>query len=466
MGSSFNKAYPTAQRLYTFIHTQMPANAPGSLSSSEYANVTAYILAQNSRIGGGATGKSGATTGTPAPGSQGTNEIVRTATAATARFAGIPTNARIGVTDEMMRSARNDDANWLIDGRTYDNDRYSGLSQINTANVQSLAPVAIIQTGFAASFETTPLVSDGVMYITTPVVNDKMKVMAVNAATGMRYWETTYTLGSFQICCGPVNRGAAAAYGMIYFVTLDDKLIALDARTGQQRWITTITDAAGGYSETMAPVVYNGSIIVGSAGGEWALRGFVASYDAHTGKQRWRWYSTDPRTYSGDSWKYGGAMVWTTPAIDTQRNLLIFSTGNPNPDLNGAGRKGDNHWSDSIVALDARNGQFKWGYQEVKHDVWDYDAVSPVLLFDVTMNGKTIPAAGEAGKVGWFFIVNRQTGALIRRSEPYVRMTKNMFSQPTRTGVKMLPGANGGAEWSPAAYSPKRISCTSSAWTN
>ncbi|HEY5340638.1 MAG TPA: PQQ-binding-like beta-propeller repeat protein, partial [Candidatus Aquilonibacter sp.] len=253
----------------------------------------------------------------------------------------------------------------------------------------------------------------------------------------------------------PVNRGAAVAYGMVYVVTLDDKLLALDARTGKERWVTSVADSKLAYSETLAPIAYDGMVVVGSAGGEWALRGFVAAYDAKSGKQRWRWWATDPKTYLGDSWKTGGAMAWTTPALDAKRGLLIFSTGNPNPDLNGTSRKGDNRWSDSIVALDAHTGKFKWGYQEIKHDVWDYDATSPVVLFDVTVNGKTVPAAGEAGKVGWFFIVNRETGKLIRKSEPYVRMTKNMFTTPTKAGVYMLPGANGGAEWSPSAYSPQ-----------
>ena len=134
---------------------------------------------------------------------------------------------------------------------------------------------------------------------------------------------------------------------------------------------------------------------------------------------------------------------------------MIFSTGNPNPDLSGVNRHGDNLYTDSIVALDVKSGALKWYYQEVKHDVWDYDAVSPVVLFDVVENGTTIPAAGEAGKVGWFFIVDRRTGRLIRKSDPYVLMSKNMFATPTQAGVEMLPGANGGAEWSPAAWSPK-----------
>ena len=199
--------------------------------------------------------------------------------------------------------------------------------------------------------------------------------------------------------------------------------------------------------------IYKNQVIIGSAGGEWAIRGFVASYNATTGKQNWRWQSTDPKTYAGNSYKSGGGMVWTTPAIDVDRGLVVFSTGNPNPDLYGNDRKGDNLYSDSIVALGLSNGKLRWAYQEVKHDVWDYDAVSPVVFFDVDVDGKTVHAAGEAGKVGWFFIVDRETGKLVRKSDPYVAFSSNAFSQPTKKGVDMLPGANGGAEWSPPAYS-------------
>ncbi len=265
----------------------------------------------------------------------------------------------------------------------------------------------------------------------------------------------TYNLGQFQICCGPVNRGVALGYGRVYVVTLDDHLLALDATDGHTVFDTTIVESKDGYSETLAPQIYNGMVIVGSAGGEWALRGFVAAFDADNGSQRWRWASTDPKTYDGNSWQGGGAMVWTTPAIDPKLGLVIFSTGNPNPDLDGTSRRGDNLYSDSIVALDVHTGQLKWHYQEVPHDVWDYDAVSNVVLFDVQENGVAIPAAAEAGKVGWVFIVDRRTGRLIRKSDPYVLMSKNMFTTPTREGVDMLPGANGGAEWSPPAYSPQ-----------
>ena len=228
----------------------------------------------------------------------------------------------------------------------------------------------------------------------------------------------------------------------------------MDAVTGKEVWKTKVADAQAGYSETMTPQVYNHQVIIGSAGGEWPIRGFVASYDAANGTQTWRWNTTDNgKTWAGESWKTGGGTVWTTPAIDTKLGLLIFSTGNPNPDLDGSKRAGDNLYTDSIVALHIKDGTLAWYYQEVKHDVWDYDAVSNVVLFDARQNGKMVPAAGEAGKTAFFYILDRRTGKLIRRSQPY-DMQKNMFAQPTKAGVQSLHGANGGAEWSPPAFSP------------
>jgi PQQ-dependent dehydrogenase (methanol/ethanol family) len=453
----------TAAPLYDFISRQMPQNSPGSLSQQQYLDVTAYILSRNGFPSGntplniaslGQVRMSAQRTTVAAAGHN-TDEIVRAAPPTRNVYAKIPAGTGVDVTDPMMQNAASDENNWLLHGRTYDNQRYSPLKQITADNAKSLALVALVQTGMTASFEATPVVVNGVMYLTTPVVNRKMVIMAVNAATGERFWDVTYNLGSFQVCCGPVNRGVAVGYGRIYVATLDDQLLALDAADGHTVWQTTIVSSQNGYSETLAPQIYDGMIIVGSAGGEWALRGFVAAYDAKTGQQRWRWMATDPKTYSGDSWQSGGGMVWTTPAIDPKLGLVIFSTGNPNPDLDGTNRRGDNLYSDSIVALDVHSGELKWYYQEVPHDVWDYDAASNVVLFDVHQNGETIPAAAEAGKVGWVFILDRRTGKLIRKSDPYVMMSKNMFSTPTRDGVDMLPGANGGAEWSPPAYSPQ-----------
>jgi PQQ-dependent dehydrogenase (methanol/ethanol family) len=465
MGRTFLQAYGagTAAQLYDFISRQMPLNAPGSLSQKQYLDVTAFILERN----GLPPGEKPLSTASlsqvrlsvmrpaAAGSSSNTDEIVRVAPPTRKVYAQLPAGANVNISDAMMLNAGSDENDWLLHGRTYDNQRYSPLKQISADNVRSLTPAALVQTGMTASFETTPIVANGVMYLTTPVVDHKMKILAVNAVTGERLWDVTYNLGSFQICCGPVNRGVAVGYGNVYVVTLDDHLLALDASDGHTVWDTTIVASQDGYSETLAPQIFDGMVIVGSAGGEWALRGFVAAYDAMSGKQRWRWMSTDPKTYAGNSWESGGGMVWTTPAIDPKLGLLIFSTGNPNPDLDGTVRQGDNLYTDSIVALDVHSGELKWYYQEVKHDVWDYDAVSNVVLFDVHRNGEVIPAAAEAGKVGWVFILDRRTGELIRKSDPYVMMSKNMFSTPTAEGVDMLPGANGGAEWSPPAYSPQ-----------
>ena len=464
-GQTFSQAYAagTAALLYDFISRQMPLNTPGSLSQQQYLDVTAFVLSRNGLLAGDTplsmtllsqvslSGMQSKGTATPSN----ANEIVRAAPATRHVYGALPAGTNVNITDSMMLNAQSDENNWLLHGRSYDNQRYSPLKQITADNIKSLSLVALVQTGMPASFETTPIVANGVMYITTPVVDHKMMIIALNASTGEQLWDVTYNLGTFLICCGPVNRGVAVGYGKIYVVTLDDHLLALDAADGHTVWDTTIVGSQNGYSETLAPQIYDGMIIVGSAGGEWALRGFVAAYDAKTGKQRWRWMTTDPKSYSGDSWKTGGGMVWTTPAIDPKLGLVIFSTGNPNPDLEGTARQGDNLYTDSIVALDVHSGQLKWYYQEVKHDVWDYDAVSNVVLFDVHQNGETIPAAAEAGKVGWVFILDRVTGALIRKSDPYVMMSKNMFTTPTYEGVDMLPGANGGAEWSPPAYSPQ-----------
>ena len=441
----------------------MPVNNPGSLSKTQYTQVLAFILAKNGYPAGRAPLDAAhldkvALLPYPIEGAKSAPdanlEIANIGSANRLLLGALPDKASVTISDSMMGSVDSHPADWLLHGRDYSNQRFSPLADINAGNVSALAPVALVQTGITGSFETTPIVVDGIMYATTPVVDNKMKILAIRANSGDIIWESTYTLGDFKICCGPVNRGAAVAYGNVYVVTLDDRLIALDAAGGEVRWNVAVADPAVGYSETMAPQVYKGKIIVGSAGGEWPIRGFVAAYDATSGKQVWRWHSTDPKSFAGEAWQRGGGMVWTTPAIDAARDLVIFSTGNPNPDLYGAGRKGDNLYTDSIVALHASTGQLAWYFQEVPHDVWDYDAVSNVVLFDTVDHGRTVPAAGEAGKTGWFYIVNRNTGKLIRRSEAFVDQSKNMFSQPTAEGVQMLPGANGGAEWSPPAYSP------------
>jgi alcohol dehydrogenase (cytochrome c) len=454
--------YPTTSKLFDVIATLMPVNNPGSLTKTEDTDVLAFILASNGYPAGTTPLDPAhldelALLPFPEQGAKKADanlEIQNIGSANRLVVGVLPDKTSVTISDAMMGSVDSRPADWLLHGRDYSNQRFSPLKDINVGNVSSLVPVALVQTGITSSFETTPIVVNGVMYATTPTVDNKMKVLAIRADSGDVIWQSTYSLGDFKICCGPVNRGVAVGYGNIYVLTLDDRLIALDAASGEVRWNIGVADPTVGYSETMAPQIYKGMIIVGSAGGEWPIRGFVAAFDASTGKETWRWQSTDPKSYAGDSWQRGGGMAWTTPAIDSKRDLIIFSTGNPNPDLYGPSRQGDNLYTDSIVALHASTGKLAWYYQEVPHDVWDYDAVSNVVLFDTVDHGKTVAAAGEAGKTGWFYIVNRDTGKLIRRSEPFVDQSKNMFSQPTKEGVQMLPGANGGAEWSPPAFSP------------
>jgi alcohol dehydrogenase (cytochrome c) len=466
-GSSFAKSiettFPSTAKLLEFISTQMPVNNPGSLSKTQYTQVLSFILASNhypasAESSGPSAFGDVSLLPYPAPdaatGTDANLEIQNIGSAQRLVVGSLPDESSVNVSDKMMHAVESHTADWLLSGRDYGNQRFSPLKSINSTNVSALSPVALVQTGITNSFETTPIVVNGVMYATTPVVDNQMKVLAIQADSGELIWESKYTLSDFKICCGPVNRGVAVGYGSVYVVTLDDRLIALNAATGEVRWNVEVADPAVGYSETLAPQIYNGKIIIGSAGGEWPIRGFVAAYDATNGKELWRWQATDPESFSGDSWQRGGGMVWTTPAVDPERDLVIFSTGNPNPDLYGPSRKGDNLYTDSIVALHAATGALAWYYQEVPHDVWDYDATSNVVLFDTVDHGKTVPAAGEAGKTGWFYVVNRNTGKLIRRSEPYVDQSKNMFSQPNAEGVQMLPGANGGSEWSPPAYSP------------
>lgn len=463
--TSLTTAKMSAAGLFKIISTQMPLDKAGSLTHQQYLDVFAYILSQDGYPQGSdeLTAKSmDAMQLLPYPKAAATHhgavpvEASRVASNKMTSGPGVPSAVDVSVSDQMLKDGAADSKDWLAHGHGYGNQRYSTLTQVNADNVGDLAPAAIVQTGLSGtSFEMTPVVVHGVMYATTGVVDDQMEIMALNAATGELYWQTTLTVGYNQPCCGPVNRGVAVAYGNVYFLTMDNKLVSLNAKDGKLQWEKTVASAAAGYSETMAPQVYNHELIVGSAGGEWPTRGFVAAYSADAGKLLWQWEATDPASFSGDSWKQGGGEVWTTPAVDTERGLVIFSTANPNPDMVGVTRKGDNLYTSSIVALDAKTGKMAWYYQEVKHDLWDYDAASNVVLFDVKQNGRTVPAAGEAGKVGWFFIVNRENGQLIRKSAPFVVMSKNMFTPPDKKGVEIEPGAFGGSEWSPPAFSPK-----------
>ena len=374
-----------------------------------------------------------------------------------------------------------DAGKWPSYGRDYTNQRFSPLAAVTTANVGQLAVAWTYHTGIIESFETSPIVVGRTMYVTTA----KNHVVALDAATGAKKWEYAHPLGRTVMCCGPNNRGVAYSHGRVYMGTLDAQLVALDTATGRPAWVVQVADNTAGYSITHAPVAVNGLVIVGLAGAEYGIRGSVVAYDEVTGAERWRWHTIPSPDEGGwwgkfaaadafgddlhrdlaqehrdsakyaDAWQHGGGSMWQTPAVDTARGLLIFTVGNASPDIDGHVRPGDNLYTNCVVALDVSTGRLKWYFQEVPHDVWDYDAVSPVVLMDVRdAAGRVVPAAAQAGKTGWVYVLNRETGTPIRRSDPFVPH-QDMFSLPTRTGTRVLPGGNGGSEWSPAAYSPR-----------
>ena len=365
--------------------------------------------------------------------------------------------------DRLLRNADADIDNWRLHGRTYDNQRYSPLTDINRDNVARLKLVRRLHTGVNNSFEAKPLVIDGVLYLVTATNH----VQAWDAQTGRQIWawqpdKLDYT----EACCGPQARGVAVAYGKVYTALFDGHLVALDEGTGKLVWQTdpaiTHPEPKQYYTYTQAPQVHDGMVFIGTAGAEYETRGMVEAYDAQTGRKSWEFRTTaapgEPGgdTWKTDAWKFGGGSVWNTPAIDTRNDLVIFATGNPNPDYQGESRPGDNAYTDSIVAVHARTGKLAWWYQEVAHDLWDYDASAPVMLFDARdTSGKLVPAAGQAGKVGNVFIVNRLNGKLLHKSAPFVEQSANMFSPPSREGTTLLPGVNGGSLWQPPAFSPR-----------
>jgi len=382
------------------------------------------------------------------------------------------------VSQDQLNAAAEDTNNFLHTNGNYDQTRYFPGKQINTSNVSKLHPAWIFQTEVKESQETTPIVVDGVMYVTTAFNH----VYALNAKTGEQYWHYKHKMGPITTyCCGPNNRGVAVYGDKVYMATLDAKLVALDAKTGSLLWETQIADPEKGYSETMAPTAVDGKILIGTNGGEYGIRGFVKAYDAETGKLVWTFHTIPEDSTGvwathdatgkdmhrdiaaekaalkkmGDPYKTLGGGVWQNPSVDLKTKRIYFVVGNPSPDLDGAIRPGDNLYTDSLVSVDLETGKYVCHFQYISHDVWDLDAVSPTVLVDAKdKDGNTVPAVLHAGKTGNVYVNNRKDCSLIRFSEPMVDQT-GMWTLPTAEGAKMLPGANGGVEWSPMAVNPE-----------
>jgi alcohol dehydrogenase (cytochrome c) len=382
------------------------------------------------------------------------------------------------VTQEQLNAAAKDENNFLQTNGNYDQTRYFPGKQINASNVGKLHPAWIFQTEVKESQETTPIVVNGVMYITTSFDH----VYALNAKTGEEYWHYKHAMGPVTTyCCGPNNRGVAVYDDKVYLATLDSKLVALDAKTGSVVWQTEIADPTLGYSETMAPTAVDGKILIGTNGGEYGIRGFVRAYDAKTGKLIWNFDTTAENSVgvwatkdaagkdlhrdiaaekvqlakTGDPYKTVGGGVWQNPSVDLKTKRVYFVVGNPSPDLDGAIRPGDNLYTESLVSVDLDTGKYVCHFQYIPHDVWDLDDTSPTVLVDAKdKDGTVVPAVIHGGKTGHVYVNNRKDCSLIRFSEPMVSQD-GMYTLPTAEGARMLPGANGGVEWSPMAVNPE-----------
>ncbi|GLK66556.1 pyrroloquinoline quinone-dependent dehydrogenase [Hansschlegelia plantiphila] len=428
------------------------------------------------------------------------------------------------IDDARLLDADADAADWLLPGRDYRDRRFSPLDQIDVKTVRRLVPKWIYQTGYAATFQTTPLVADGVMYLSAPFSH----VMALDAATGRELWRYEHKATTKKLCCGPANRGVALGYGKVFVATVDARLVALDQATGRVAFDIPLADAADpdgpsedraalgqsdpalkgavsgstGIGANSAPLVFDGKVIIGVTGvgyglhldsdrpgaplgavvgvaGRYGRPGFLAAFDAATGKLVWKFEATQegwegafrqdtpygvtldrdiPAEKAAaeahkDSWKYGGGSIWHAPALDPKTGLLFLGIGNPSPQAAGESRPGDNLYTSSLVALDARTGRLVWHYQQTPHDLWGYDVASPPALFDLAVNGKSVPVVGQASKLGWYFVHDRATGELLFKSDPFVPQS-NMFKAPTPEGIVIAPGVGGGSNWSPAAVDP------------
>ncbi len=370
---------------------------------------------------------------------------------------------------ERLLNAAKEPQNWLTYSGDYQGWRYSSLDQITTANAKDLAVRWVFQARTSEKLQATPLVVDGVMYI-TEVPNN---AYALDAATGQAFWEFNYRPDSARVCCGIVNRGLAILGDTLFMGTLDAHLLAIDAKTGELLWKTKVVEKAeDGYALVHAPLVVKDKVIVGPAGGELGIRGFLAAYDAATGKQVWR-FNLVPEpgepgheTWGGDSWKTGGAPIWLTGSYDPSLNLTYWGVGNPGPDWNGDVRPGDNLYSSSVVALDADTGKLKWHYQFTPHDVWDWDAAQIPVLVDMEWEGRPRKTMLWANRNGFYYALDRATGQFLKAT-PFVKQTwnvgfdeagrpiKRIDAEPTVEGNQVYPGVQGGTNWYSPSYSPR-----------
>ncbi|MCH8332786.1 PQQ-dependent dehydrogenase, methanol/ethanol family [Candidatus Sumerlaeota bacterium] len=372
-----------------------------------------------------------------------------------------------GVTNEILLDSQNRPDLWVQYGRNYAGWRFAPMDEINRETVGRLKPVWTHETGVPdGAFEVTALVFGGKMYLTTP----QSHLICVDPRTGEEIWRYDHELPDrVNLCCGPVNRGIAVLGNKIYYCTLEGHLLCFDADSGDILWEQTVGDYRDSYSLTLAPLVVKDKVIVGIAGAEYGVRGFIAAYDAETGSEAWRFYTIpgpgEPgsETWEGDSWMNGGGSAWVTGTYDPELNLIYWGIGNPSPDFNGDVRMGDNLYSNCIVALDADSGKLVWHYQASPHDVFDWDGVSEPILVDETINGVEVKALVQANRNGYLYALDRTNGKLLYAS-PYSKVDWALMDENGKpvlnpeimqdSSVHVWPGLFGGKNWPPAAYSP------------
>jgi alcohol dehydrogenase (cytochrome c) len=376
---------------------------------------------------------------------------------------------------ERILGARSEPQNWLTYYGAYDGHRYSQLDQINAENVKDLTPAWVFQFGSSGlhagastyAFENCPIVVDGTMYVT----GWDGWVWAMNAATGQLLWQYKHAIPfDTSLCCGNVNRGCAVGHGRVFVVTLNAHVLALDAETGKCVWDKTWGDVRAGESGTVAPLLVKNLVIVGSSGGEFGNRGHLDAFNIDTGEHVWRCYTvpkpgepeSDTWPAHSDAWQRGGGNCWVTGTFDPDTNLLYWGTGNPAPDFDGEVREGDNRWTDSVIAVDVDTGRIRWGYQCTPHDLWDYDSNMECILFEE--DGRKL--LGHFDKNGYFFVLDRTNGALVRVTPFAERITwgeitadgralPKIFPQNEGENVHFWPGPAGAKEWTHASYSPQ-----------
>jgi alcohol dehydrogenase (cytochrome c) len=373
------------------------------------------------------------------------------------------------ITSQDLLDGLKDPTRWLTYGGDYSSHRHSPLTQITPENVNQLTAQWTFQTGTTGSFQTTPLVVDGVLYVTGYNNN----AWAVDARSGRQIWRYRREIPEdWKGCCGAVNRGFGVLGDRLYMTTIDAHLVALDMRTGGVLYDVEIIDYKAGYSATVAPLVVKDKVIVGVAGAEYGIRGFIDAYDVQTGKRAWRFYTvakpgepggnTWPR---GDAYLRGGGSIWVTGSYDPQQNLVFYGTGNPGPDYYSGAREGDNLYTASLVALNADTGELAWHYQFTPHDVHDWDSTQVPILADLTIGGQLRKTLMFANRNGFFYVLDRVTGKVIL-AKPFVETTwaKEIGADgrpvmlpghlPDEDGEKTCPDLGGGTNFFSPSFNP------------